>query len=227
MSRKTIGDVVSRIRNNLKSVNQDAFLTDRYIYSVVLKHGAWLMKREDGAFKLMKFQSIFQTLDFVELEEVDKITAQCTGLTSDCTIKRTKDKLPSFMEGYWGPLIRAVTSIDGSFKVEATTPNDYLRLSRQKNFKYNKTLYYWFINDYLYFPNLEWDAVRIEGIFEDDISAYTCLECGDDGCMPRQTQYCNIPEYLLGELETHVLQEMGQMMQFPVDPTHDKQNPSR
>ena len=33
----TIGETVSRVRNTLKAVKEDAFLTDRFIYSVVSK----------------------------------------------------------------------------------------------------------------------------------------------------------------------------------------------
>ena len=41
MSKTTIGEVVSRVRNQMKAVRQDAFLTDRFIYSVIGKHAKW------------------------------------------------------------------------------------------------------------------------------------------------------------------------------------------
>ena len=109
-----IGDVISRIRQITKAEVQDAFVTDRMIYSLVLKFAQLLMRRQDSTNKLKKFNSVWQSLPFVELIEVDKVEAKCSGIQSGCTIMRTKDKLPIFMEGYWGPLIRSVTSIDGS-----------------------------------------------------------------------------------------------------------------
>ena len=109
----TIGEVVSRVRNQFKSSRQDAFLTDRYIYSLIIKYTAVYMRRQDSTNKLMRFNSVFKTLPFVELIDVDKIEAQCSGIKTGCTIKRTKAKLPTFMQGYWGPLIRTVSSIDG------------------------------------------------------------------------------------------------------------------
>jgi acyl CoA:acetate/3-ketoacid CoA transferase len=39
---------------------------------------------------ISQIPSVIQTLDFVELVEVDKVEAQCTGIKSNCTIKRTK-----------------------------------------------------------------------------------------------------------------------------------------
>ena len=222
--KTTIGDVCSRIRSQVKGVRQDALLTDRVIYSFVNKHAKWLMKREDSRNKLMSYSGVLQVLDFVELIEVDKVDACCTGLSSGTTIKRTKKKMPLFMQGYWGPLIRTISSLDGTDELQPTVPSSYLAMSRSKNFKFNNTKYYWYLNDYIYFPNLEWEAVRIEGIFEDDISDFTCEE---DSCRVRSDQSFNVPDYLLGELESKVFQDLAGMMQLPPDFPNDKQNLAR
>ena len=224
MSKFTIGDAVSRVRNQIKAVKQDAFLTDRFLYSILLKHAKLLMKREDGRFKLLSFSSVVQSIDDVELIEVDKVEACCTGLQAGCTIKRTKDKLPVFMQGYYGPLIRNITSVDGSQELQPTLPSSYIKISNSTNFKYNKAKYYWYLNDYLYFPNLDWDAVRIEGIFEDDISMFTCK---DDQCQVRSAQSFNIPDYLHAEMEASALKDLYTMLQVPSDPTGDKQSNTR
>jgi len=224
MAKNTIGDVVSRIRNQMKAVKQDAFMTDRMIYSFVLKHSKWLMKREDGKNKLLYFSGVMQTMDYVELVEVDKVEACCTGISSNMKIKRTKEKLPIFLQGYFGPLVRTIASLDGSEELQPTIPSTYIKLSNSKNFKYNKTMYYWFLDDYIYFPNLEWEAVRIEGIFEDDISKWTCDK---DSCIVKQDQTFNVPDYLLAELEGNVLKDLAGSMQLPTDANNDKQNTSR
>ena len=97
----TIADVVSRIRGQVKAESQDAFTTDRYIYSLIQKFSQVLMRRQDFANKLMKFNSIWKTLPYVELIEVDKVEAQCSGIQSGCTIMRTKNPLPDMIEGYY------------------------------------------------------------------------------------------------------------------------------
>jgi hypothetical protein len=40
----TIADVVSRIRGQVKAGVQDAFVTDRYIYSLIEKYAQFLCK---------------------------------------------------------------------------------------------------------------------------------------------------------------------------------------
>lgn len=218
----TIGEVIGRIRNQLKAVKQDPFLTDRYIFSLITKHAHWLMKREDSKNKLMKFTSVMQSLDNLELIEVDKVEACCTKAKSDCKIKRTKNKIPSFMQGYYGPLIRSVSSLDGSEILKSTSPITYVSITHSSTFKYNKTKYYWFLNNYLYFPDLDWEAVKVEGIFEEDITRYNC-DLTDD-CLPRQQQLFNVPDYLHGEIESNVIKDFGLTLQVPGDTGLDKQH---
>ena len=85
----TIGEAISRVRNTLKAVKEDPFLTDRVIYSSLIKYGQTLLKREDNQFRLMKISSIFQVLPYIELIDVDKVEAGCVGVYSGCYFKRT------------------------------------------------------------------------------------------------------------------------------------------
>lgn len=222
MARTTIGEVISRVRNQLKAVKSDAFLTDRFIYSLIQKHAKWLMKREDSKNKIMSFSSIFQTLDYVELVEIDRVEAQCTGIKSGITFRRTKAKIPAFMQGYWGPLIRQITSIDGSEALQPTTPGTFLNISKQKNYKYNKTKYFWFLNDHLYFPDLDWDAVKVEAAFDDSVGCWNCDP--EDDCNFRQLESFNVPDYLHGEIESNVMKDFGVTLQIPSDVSSDKQS---
>lgn len=221
----TIGEVVSRVRNQIKSVRQDAFVTDRYLYSLILKYTALYLRRQDSENKLMKFNSVFQTLPFVELIDVDKVEAHCSGIKSGITIKRTKEKLPNFMQGYWGPIIRTVSSIDTSIELQPTHPGLYTSMTKTTSFKYNTTKYYWFLNGYLYMPNIPWDAVLVEGIFEEDVTKWNCDP--KDDCDPRQVQSFNVPDFLFAEIEQNVLKDIMTTASYPSDGEHNKQNIAR
>jgi hypothetical protein len=95
---QTIGDILSRVRGQIKAESEDAFVTDRYLYSLIKKYAQLFMRRQDSSNKLMKFNGIWQTLDYVELVDVDKIESDYIGIKSDITIKRTKLKLPAFQK---------------------------------------------------------------------------------------------------------------------------------
>lgn len=217
----TIEDTVSRIRNTVKGVKEDAFLTDRFIYSLVLKYAKTFIRRQDSENKIMRFESLFEKLPCVELIDVDKVEACCNGVKSNCTIKRTKDKLPTVLEGVYGPLFRTIGSIDGSIECFKTYPSVYTNISNSTTFKYNTNKYYWYLGGYLYFPNIEWEAVSIEGLWDANISMYICDEVS---CERRQSNDTHIPEYLFTEIEANVLKELGMLMQIPIENTNDNQN---
>ena len=217
----TIGDTVSRIRNTVKGVKEDAFLTDRFIYSLVLKYAKNFIRRQDNENKIMRFQSLFEKLPCVELIEVDKVEACCNGVKSNCTIKRTKDKLPTVLEGVYGPLFRTISSIDGSIQCYKTYPITFTNMANLPSFRYNNTKYYWYLGGYLYFPNIEWEAVSIEGLWDANISMYVCNQ---ENCTRRQDNDTHIPEYLFSEIEANVLKDLGILMQVPVENNDDNQN---
>jgi len=218
----TVNEAISRVRNTLKAVKEDPFLTDRTIYASILKYGQSLMKREANGAKLMKISNIFKTMPYVELIEVDKVDAACYGVYSGCYFKRTKEKLPSILTGNQGPVIRTVSSIDGTLELFRTDPGTFVSMTKSTTFKYNKRQYFWYIDGYLYFPNLVWDAVKIEAVFENDVET-----CDSDKCLIRQDQMLSIPDYLFSEIEQYVIKELTMTLQVPSDGSDDSQNTLR
>ena len=104
-------------------------------------------------------------------------------------------------------------------------PSTYASMTKSSYFKYNNQKYYWLLNGYLFFPDLRWDAVLMDGIFEGDMNPYTCD--GDKICTPRQDQVMIIPDYLYSQAEQAVLRDLGVVIQLPEDPNSDKQNQLR
>jgi len=218
----TIGEAISRVRNTLKAVKEDAFLTDRNIYFLLTKYGQTLLKREDNQFRLMKISSIFQVLPYLELIDVDKVEAGCIGIYSGCYFKRTKDKLPTILNGTFGPIIRTVSSIDGTIELFRTDPGTWVSMTKTTTWKYNRSLYFWYLNGYMYFPNIDWEAVRMEAIFEGQVDT-----CTTDDCLIKQDQPLPFPEYLFSEIEQFTVKELTISLQAPSDNADDSQNSLR
>jgi hypothetical protein len=218
----TIGDCTSRLRNLIKAVKEDAFLTDRFLYSMVLKYGKMLIRRQDNENKIKGMDSVFERATCVELIEIGKVGACCAGIQTDCTIRRTKDPLPAIMEGSYGPIIRGVSTVDDSTFFQPTYSQIFVSIANSNNYRYNKSKYYWYRDHHLYFPNVEYDAVNIEAIWEADISSMKCEE--ENKCRLRQDNPLPFPDYLVAEAEQSVLKELGVMLQIPSDLQDDKQS---
>jgi len=153
----TIGESVSRVRNTLKAVKEDPFLTDRAIYYCILKYAKTLIKREDNQMRLMRMSSIFSVLPY------------------------------------------------------STT------------YKYNKKVYFWYLNGYIYVPNADWDAIRMELVLEDNV--VNCDPANE--CTLRQEQSFNLPEYLFSEAEQYAIKELTMTLSVPTDGADDGQNAFR
>ena len=217
----TIGEAISRVRNTLKAVKEDAFLTDRTIYYSMIKYGQTLLKREDNQFRLMKISSIFNVLPYIELIDVDKVEASCIGVYSECYFKRSKEKLPTILNGMFGPLIRTTSSIDGTIEMFRTDPGTWVSMTRTTTWRYNTKKYFWFLNGYLYCPNTDWDAIRMEAIFEGVTDP-----CTED-CDIAQNKQLSLPAYLFSEVEQFVIKELTMTMSIPTDGSDDGQNSLR
>jgi hypothetical protein len=207
----TIGSAISRVRNAVKAVDTDSFITDRVIYSNIMKFAKFYIKQQTAQSNQSRFNSLFVKLPCVELIDVDKIEA-CCNVQSEIIIKRTKDKLPGVLEGGQGPLLRSVASMDGYTEAFRTTPQLYSALMKTSAARYNSTRYYWFLNGYLYLPNVQWDALAVEGIFEDKLMPSCADPCGSI-----QDQFLNIPPDLFAQIEQQVVNEFLRSTQINTD----------
>ena len=215
----TIGETISRVRNTLKAVKEDAFLTDRIIYSSLLKYAQTLIKREDNQFRLMKISSLFRVLPYIELIDVDKVEAGCVGVYSGCYFKRSKERIPGILNGMAGPIIRTTSSIDGSIEMFRTDPGTWVSMTKTTTWKYNRNFYFWYLDGYIYCPNVDWEAIRMEAIFEGTIDT-----CDTKECETRQNEPFSLPEYLFSEVEQFVIKELTMTMSVPIDSSDDSQN---
>ena len=218
----TIGETISRVRNTLKAVKEDAFLTDRIIYSSLLKYAQTLIKREDNQFRLMKISSLFRVLPYIELIDVDKVEAGCVGVYSGCYFKRSKEKIPGILNGMEGPIIRTTSSIDGSIEMFRTDPGTWVSMTKTTTWKYNRNFYFWYLDGYIYCPNVDWEAIRMEAIFEGTIET-----CDTKECETRQNEPFSLPEYLFSEVEQFVIKELTMTVSIPTDGPDDSQNTFR
>jgi hypothetical protein len=80
------------------------------------------------------------------------------------------------------------------------------------------------MNEYIYMPDVEWDSISVEAIFDSNIAGFTC----DDPCKAVQSQALSIPPEFFAEIEKQVLQDFLISIQIPQDQfISDKQSATR
>lgn len=186
----TLRKLVSDVRSVHKILSTDSLITDRAIASEIRNNSLLLIKRETNLRKLWATDTLFTTIPCLEMIEVS--ISECCDYVDECSIARTKFKLPRISEGNYQYVIQGVYSINAMSgvgkKLKEITINRYINLLKLPIIK--KEEYYWISNGYLYVNNPLLKAIRFVALFEEDVENEIMYpECG-----------CGTPEYTLEEI---------------------------
>jgi hypothetical protein len=186
----TLRKLVSDVRSVHKILSTDSLITDRAIASEIRNNSLLLIKRETNLRKLWATDTLFTTIPCLEMIEVP--ISECCNYVDDCTIARTKLKLPRISEGNYQYVIQGVYSINAlggqGKKLKEITVNRYINLLKLPIIK--KEEYFWITNGYLYVNNPMVRSIRFVALFEEDVENEILYpECG-----------CGTPEYTLEEI---------------------------
>lgn len=219
--------LVSDVRGLHKLISTDALITDRLIFSEIRNNALLLLKREANLRKLWSTDTIFTTISCLETMEVS--ISECCNYVDNCTIARSKIKLPRICEGNYQYIIQGVYSINAmggkGKKIKEISINRYINLLKLPIIK--KEEYFWISNDYLYVTNPNLQAIRLVALFEEDVpSEMLYPDCGCGQAKVTDEEWCKNPldkEFALpGYLEKQVLELTSQKLlntyfRLPVD----------
>lgn len=208
--------LVSDVRSMHKILSTDSLITDRAILSEIRINTNLLVKRELNLRKLWQTDSIFTTIPCLEMCEVP--ISECCDYVDECTIARSKEKLPRISEGNYQYTIQGVYSINAlsgkGVKLKEISVNRYINLLKLPVIK--KEAYFWITNDYLYISNPLLQSIRFVAFFEEDVPnsiLYPECDCGKEYTLE---EICINPldkEFPLpGYLEKQVLELVSQKL---------------
>ena len=213
----TLRKLVSDIRSVHKILSTDALITDRAIASEIRNNALMLIKRETNLRKLWATDTLFTTIPCLEMIEVP--ISECCNYVDECSIARTRVKLPRISEGNYQYVIQGVYSINAlggtGKKLKEISVNRYINLLKLPIIKNEE--YFWISNGYLYVNNPLLKAVRFVALFEEDVENEIMYpECGCGTPDYTNEQLCMNPldkEFALpGYLEQQVLQLTSQKL---------------
>ena len=204
----TLRKLISDVRSMHKLLSTDAMITDRAIASELKNNALLLIKRETNLRKLWATDTIFTTIPCLELIEVP--ISECCDYVDDCTVARSKYKLPRIAEGNYQYLIQGVYSINAlggnGYKFKPISVNRYINLLKLPIIKNDQ--YYWISNDYLYISNPLLEKVRFVALFE-ELVPNELMYGGDCNNAEVNAEWCKNPldkeSFIPGYLEQQVL----------------------
>lgn len=213
-----------------KLLTSDSRISDRFIYNEAVSIKNMLIKQEEYKQRLYDSPTLFKTINYVQMIDVDTIEA--CGIDSDCIIKRSKEPLPKLVESIGGYLIRKITSLDATSGTVVTITTD-LSYGRKLKIgdKHAKNEVWAFIrNGYIYLTNATWPAILVEGIFEnpDEIDSLNdCDENAPINCTPVYDRPFPIPNYLEKALKDLLNISLSNYYFRITEDTNPNKNPSK
>lgn len=217
--------IVSQIRS-LNKLFADATINGRTILQEARNVGNLIVHQDTDKRKLWQSPNLFAFLPCLQMEEVN--IQECCEFEGECTVAKSKKKLPKIGEGLWGLAVQGVFGLDGRKKFKESNPNRYANTLQLK--LNTKDIFYWIQNDYLYVSNPDTRAVNMFAFFTEDIpndllfpgEGCDCIKQPDIAslCTPILDKKFYFPDYRMNDLNTQVEKNLlNSYFNIPLDRT--------
>ena len=217
--------MIDSLRNKLRERNADSNYTNQFLYQVLMEHAKWLIKREIQKGVIYKNTYFFQSLKCQNVIETSLIDP-CCPIKTNCKIYRTECKIPDVWIDNNGPVIKTVTSVDGSTDFWITTPSAWQNKRLDPYQKKSDMKYTFYSDGYFWFPEHNPHKINIFGFWIDDISELNgCAK--NEECVKFLDTPFYLPDWLEAEMMAKALEQLaGISKRLPEDNQIDK-NPTR
>lgn len=198
--------IIESLRNKIRELNADSNYSNQFLYQSILEQASWLISREASTGGIWVNTALFQsyTVKMIEVSLIDS----CLPISSGCKIFRSKERLPNLWLDKSGPMLRSVSSVDGSTHFFYTTSIVWSNKRKDPYKNKAQTKNCFFEDGYLWIPEHNPHYVSVLGYFEDDLSLATqnCTDCDNKDCVRFLDTSFNVPPKLVAEILSKALQ---------------------
>lgn len=214
----TVREAISDVRTGLKKIGADIKLFNKEIFIKLAKHIDWLVERDSNSFKLARKNSIFQPYSCIEVIKVPKIDP-CCNIVNNCTIMRSKHRIPEIYEDVAGIIVKSLTSVDESTDIQYTSKSGFK--SKKNNPWAPKDEKYWFYEDGYVYGDLP-KKIKIVALFKEDISDLRDCDNTPKTCKAYLDKELIAPNTLLAQAIDYTIKDLIPSTQIPTQEKVDK-----
>lgn len=204
-----IREDISQIKDLFKEINADSRLTNKQVFSLLEKHTAMFIYRESNKLNILNNSTLFQEIKCIPVIQAPAF--ECADIDLNCTIYRTKYKLPSIFEDGAGPIIASVSSIDDWTQIDLIPLSEFKRRINNPWASKNKSkkILAYYKDGYIYFPDKKLDLINVRGFFKEKIETEEyCNPCKD--CKKPCKKFLDNPSLIPTHLRAAVIQAVIQ-----------------
>lgn len=214
----TKAEVVSRISNQLRMLNVDDYISDRFVLSVAESHAIKFLTQASKRRSLDRNQFLYRELGCIEFEKVDIFSCKYVEFKSCKKLSRSKkpiDKLGLIYTRY-GSSIKEIHSIDRTSKVYTESTLYQLRLDKDRAPDRDPDVFY-ILDNYIYKPD-HVKAVSALVMGMDQYELDQMCECKNE-CKSAWEYDFICPDSLLEDVIAYSVQNILQTKQIPENET--------
>lgn len=160
---QTFRQLVSDIITELKSVNIDDRMSNRFVLSRLLDKTKTIIKQDMDSRRLFKITSIWKTISCLDMCETEFSECACDIPNCEVVVK-SKNKIPKVFDSNYGSLIK-VFNVNGTKEYVQTTLQSYIDI-RRREFQNPNVKYFWISDNHIYIPDSRVEQVMVQGLFE-------------------------------------------------------------
>lgn len=218
--------IIDSFRMKLKQRNADTSFTNQFLYNTLMEHAKWLIRREISAGRIYRNTSFFQTLGCQDVSETSMID-NCCPVKTNCKIYRTHNLVPDMWNDTTGPVIKTVTSVDGTTDFFVTSAEAWQNKRNDPYQKMSGNKYCFYANGYIWFPEHNPHKINVTGFYMDDLKlrSSTCEDCSntEKECVRFLETKFMLPDWLEAEMFTKATEQLvGITQRLPEDEQIDK-----
>lgn len=214
---------VSRVVNELRSLNKDEYYSRRAILSMLEDKAVFLLSQKLGEKQLYRESQLYSHISCFELEKIDVIKCEHIEFRTCQTLMKSVEKLPEVVYSKYGSGILNVTSIDGLKLFASISARDYASLSKRKYTSTNN-LYYIEKGGYIYIPNFEIQAVDLDVLTLRVEEIPKKSSCSKEDCCKSYWDYplVNSDKFAESVMRETIQEAISTFRSIPIDENPDK-----
>lgn len=219
-------DIIDSLRNKLKEKNADSTYTNQFLYQTIIEQAKWLALREASAGRIWVSTALFRpyTVRMIEVPLVDS----CLPITTKCKIYRSAEKIPAMWHDNNGPMLKSISSVDGSTNYFYTTSTAYASRKKDPYRKKSNTKYCFFEDGYLWIPEYNPNFASLLGYWIDDtiLHKQDCVDCNEKDCVRFLDTPFTAPQWIEAEMLSKALELLAGVTKRMPDDEQINKNPN-
>lgn len=219
----TYGEAVSRIQNNLNTLNTDMLIPRRFILSILKSKAEFLMAQKLNDKSLFRETNLYKWVKCVKMHEVDTVNCGKVELKKCDSAMVSRKKTPELIWSRYGPSILMITNITEDKEYKLTTPSEYLNNRNKRGFDKFKGRYAIINPDgTVSIPDSTVKSINIL-LYTLDEKYKDMSDCEEGDCSSYWDVEFNVPHKLREVVIQEALKEIAMRVQIPKDelPDHD------